>query len=169
MTSDMKVCSKCKVEKDYSAFYKAKANKDGFQGYCKECVITSSRKWINANPKKYLLNCKKFRVRTPHAYKRQHVKLHQRTWDKYTLPEVQQNKFHVYLIPEEHYCGYSGDIKTRFYTHYKKRIVKGFELFHSYDTRDEAKLVEAQFHALGWYGRSTQDKKFCLNSWQYEN
>jgi hypothetical protein len=33
----MKKCIKCKIEKDYSEFYTAKANRDGFSGICKTC------------------------------------------------------------------------------------------------------------------------------------
>ena len=33
----MKKCIKCKIEKDYSEFYTAKANKDGLSGTCKKC------------------------------------------------------------------------------------------------------------------------------------
>jgi hypothetical protein len=33
----MKKCIKCKIEKDYSEFYIAKANKDGLSGTCKTC------------------------------------------------------------------------------------------------------------------------------------
>ena len=32
-----KVCSKCKVEKDLSEFYKNKLSKDGLDYYCKDC------------------------------------------------------------------------------------------------------------------------------------
>jgi len=34
----MKVCSKCKVEKDESEFHKRKASKDGLRGVCKDCM-----------------------------------------------------------------------------------------------------------------------------------
>lgn len=36
----MKVCSKCKVEKEYSEFYKGKTYIDGYQGNCKDCLRT---------------------------------------------------------------------------------------------------------------------------------
>ena len=34
----MKICSKCKIEKDYSEFYKLKQSKDDFNYKCKSCV-----------------------------------------------------------------------------------------------------------------------------------
>ena len=33
----MKTCSKCKVEKNETEYYKCKGSSDGIQGYCKEC------------------------------------------------------------------------------------------------------------------------------------
>ena len=34
----MKSCSKCKIEKDLSDFYKKKSSKDGYRSECKECA-----------------------------------------------------------------------------------------------------------------------------------
>ena len=45
-------CGKCKTKKQATEFYKAK-NKRGFQGYCKQCMKTYSRKWIKDNPEKH--------------------------------------------------------------------------------------------------------------------
>ena len=33
----MKVCTKCKIEKDYIYFNKCKSSKDGYQYNCKDC------------------------------------------------------------------------------------------------------------------------------------
>ena len=33
----LKRCSKCKIEKDTSAFHKSKSRKDGFNPWCKDC------------------------------------------------------------------------------------------------------------------------------------
>ena len=41
----MKTCSKCKIEKELSDFYKKKASKDGFRSECKECNNLYSRKY----------------------------------------------------------------------------------------------------------------------------
>ena len=37
----MKVCSKCKEEKEQTEFYKRKTSKDGLRTECKECVKTN--------------------------------------------------------------------------------------------------------------------------------
>ena len=41
----MKTCSKCKIEKELSDFYKKKASKDGFRSECKECNNIASKKY----------------------------------------------------------------------------------------------------------------------------
>ena len=38
----VKVCGRCKIEKDYSMFYKNKCKKDGHQIYCKACSSKSN-------------------------------------------------------------------------------------------------------------------------------
>ena len=46
----MKVCSKCKIEKEISCFNKSKKAKDGLFSYCKECRKTTNAKWQENNP-----------------------------------------------------------------------------------------------------------------------
>lgn len=72
---DMKTCSKCKIEKELSAFGKHSTNKDGLQYQCKEC-----RKETNAISfkKRYLENPEKFNSRARADYKRNHSKSLQR-------------------------------------------------------------------------------------------
>ena len=48
-----KPCSKCKVIKDISMFYRNKYKKDGRQTHCKECHNETTMKWRKANPDKY--------------------------------------------------------------------------------------------------------------------
>jgi hypothetical protein len=48
----MKICSKCKVEKPVSEYYKHNSNKDGLQGQCKSCMKEKSTQWAKNNPDK---------------------------------------------------------------------------------------------------------------------
>ena len=59
----MKRCSKCKVEKPNSEFYRDSRSKDGFAYTCKSCNSERGKKWREANAsrvqayrKEYLLN-----------------------------------------------------------------------------------------------------------------
>jgi|TARA_R100001530_G_scaffold124374_2_gene92544 hypothetical protein len=60
----MKICTKCKQEKELKDFYKAKENADGFENRCKECKATYHRK----NAKKISLR-KKRRYYTDKEYR----------------------------------------------------------------------------------------------------
>lgn len=45
----MKLCSKCKIEKPKSEFYRDKSSKDGLSYTCKSCVSERGKKWRETN------------------------------------------------------------------------------------------------------------------------
>jgi hypothetical protein len=45
----MKTCSKCKIEKELSDFYKKKASKDGFRSECKKCILNKGKIYYQDN------------------------------------------------------------------------------------------------------------------------
>jgi len=155
----MKVCSRCKVEKDVSFFGKRKwKGVTSPSAYCKECISANTKEWREENSE--------YVARRLHN-RRPTTRIQEKQW---VAKKYKDGKYRVYLLPEEHYCGQTEMVEYRIGQHtYSNKITEGMEIFGSYNTRKEAKLVEAQFHALGWYGRNLSDKKFCLNSWQYEN
>lgn len=46
----MKICSKCRGEKELDDFYKKKDSKDGRRGQCKVCVDAANAVWAQENP-----------------------------------------------------------------------------------------------------------------------
>lgn len=48
----MKTCCRCKKEKSTDEFHVRKANKDGRQGYCKECAKVHYQKWSEQSPER---------------------------------------------------------------------------------------------------------------------
>jgi len=54
----MKICVKCKVEKENYEFSKNKTKIDGLQKYCKQCKKIVDKKWYNENPSKWKLSNK---------------------------------------------------------------------------------------------------------------
>ena len=77
-------------------------------------------------------------------------------------------KYYVYLLPEEHYCGQTKNLTWR-KSHHKcnNRHIQDIDVVMSFDTRKEAKLMEAHFHALGWYGKEFKDPAYCLKTRSY--
>jgi 5-methylcytosine-specific restriction endonuclease McrA len=45
-----KRCSKCKVAKPLSDFYRRRRSKDGHQAFCKRCNLQSASAWIKSHP-----------------------------------------------------------------------------------------------------------------------
>ena len=48
----MKICNKCKKEKQFIEFYKNKTKKDGLDSWCIECNRKNAEKWRKANKDK---------------------------------------------------------------------------------------------------------------------
>ena len=42
-----KICTKCKIEKEYSFFYKQNSKKDGYKSHCKECILKDRQRYYN--------------------------------------------------------------------------------------------------------------------------
>ena len=59
----MKLCSSCKVEKDFSEFYNDKRNKDGKQGFCKQCNRTKYADYRREYSREYMAKNSKNPVR----------------------------------------------------------------------------------------------------------
>ena len=51
----MKTCSKCKIEKPKSDFYRNKSQSDRLSYYCKDCAKDEQRRIYSSNPEKYRL------------------------------------------------------------------------------------------------------------------
>lgn len=54
----MRICLKCKEEKELSEFNKEKRSKDGLKKYCKTCAYGMQVRWRQENPEKYRENNK---------------------------------------------------------------------------------------------------------------
>ena len=68
----MKKCSKCLIEKDFSFFNKASANKDGLQSFCKICNSDSNKKHYLSNKDKKSTSSKEWRENNPDYMKNYH-------------------------------------------------------------------------------------------------
>jgi len=57
----MKKCKKCDIEKELFDFYKYKSNLDGLSNSCKQCSISSAKKWKEKNIDRYKELLKKWK------------------------------------------------------------------------------------------------------------
>jgi hypothetical protein len=58
----MKACSKCKVEKEVTAFSKDKQKKDGLSYKCKPCDQAANAEWVANNKERMAVNTAKWRA-----------------------------------------------------------------------------------------------------------
>ena len=58
---ETKICSKCKVEKNYSEFGKDSSRKNGISYLCKLCLIEKSRYYKERNKEKILISYSLYR------------------------------------------------------------------------------------------------------------
>ena len=59
----MKVCSKCKIEKPETEFFKSTKNKDGLRGSCKVCHQAQTTSWRELNRELYNRNARNYYAR----------------------------------------------------------------------------------------------------------
>ena len=141
-----KVCSKCKEEKPLELFYKRllKDGTDVRSSRCKECNAANNRALYKANPIPIRERCQKYNRRRFKYFNSMSLQRYQNAKD---------GKYHVYLIPEEHYCGQTENPEYRFNSHrHLGKILSGSEIVMSFDNRRDALRLERCFHKLGWLG-----------------
>jgi len=61
----MKICAKCKIEKDLNKFCMRRASRDGLKSRCKICANNDYTAWAKKNPKKIKTRNKLFRKENP--------------------------------------------------------------------------------------------------------
>ena len=84
----MKICSKCKLNKDNSSFSKGKRLKDGLQTFCKDCYSEYHKKYskIDKNIKHRRIWEKEYRQREKVKIKRsEYHKIYIKSWHKNKL------------------------------------------------------------------------------------
>jgi hypothetical protein len=66
----MKVCSKCKVKKDFSEFHLRKNRPCGYVSACKSCKSIQSKDYHKKNAKKRIENATKWRINNTEKHKK---------------------------------------------------------------------------------------------------
>ena len=88
-----KICSKCKIEKPFSDFYKDKSKKHGLSGWCKQCVQVKYEDPVEN--KKRAKRCKNWRENNPEKVTRYN--------DKTKEMILSENSFDWLGLPQNYY------------------------------------------------------------------
>jgi hypothetical protein len=78
----MKVCAKCKIEKEESQFYKSSQVKSGLLARCKACVIEDTKKWPEKNREKSNEIKKLYKLKNREAYLKKQREYAKDSYDK---------------------------------------------------------------------------------------
>lgn len=159
---EVKQCSKCKEVKPLSKFNR-RLNRKGINvgtSYCSLCVKKGARQWKLDNPEKHNKWRKNNYQKNKEEIKKENKEYYLNNIERYKenafnyYAKHNDGRYHVYLLPEEHYCGYTNNVFRREIEHRSTlgRITEGMEVVMSFDTRKEALIYESMFHTLGWYG-----------------
>ncbi len=108
---EIKICSKCGIEKDISEFYKNKDSLDGLRSNCKECQNKNSTNWRKNNHKEYKNIHKKFLEKNPGiSYE------YQKKWNNKNKDKVKEYRSN-YLKDRYHQ-----DVLFKIKTNYRNRL-----------------------------------------------
>lgn len=129
----MKECSKCKIVKEFSSFYKNKRYKDELHIYCKECISNCNLLYRTNNKDKESKRKKEYR-------------------------DLQKSKpiiHHVYLLPNENYVGTTMNVVERMSKHriVNKRNTNNYRILSSFSNREDALELEELLHNMGYDGK----------------
>ena len=161
-----KICSKCKIEKPFSDFYKDKSKKHGLSGWCKQCVQVkyedpverekkriSRKNWKKNNPEK-VARYKEKSIEQGKKYRelnKESIKIRQQEW-------YEKNKERILISRKENYHLNKEEIKKRQEAYrnkpsYKKRSRNNW-LMRQYgiDTNVYNQILESQNYACAICG-----------------
>lgn len=113
----IKICTKCKIEKELSEFKKAKSRKFGRSSWCKSCHSKSVVTYQKANRSKANYNNKKWKKRNPEAVKnrRKYDKALRRARLANAKPQWVDNKILIEIYkncPEGHHVDHIIPLKN---------------------------------------------------------
>lgn len=89
---ETKICSRCKIGKPISEFYKDKRRKNGLHSECKQCDKIYSKQWISKNPEKRKNILKRYKINHPDK-----VKASAKKWQQ-SHPEYSKASVYRYRI-----------------------------------------------------------------------
>ncbi len=127
----MRTCNKCNIQKSLDDYGLHPSSSLGRDTICKTCKAEYARNYRLKNPDKVKANNLKFKE----------------------LYISETNGFAVYYLPEEHYVGFTNNIRSRMNDHRKKgRSICNYEIICSFESPIDAHLFETMLHQRGYNG-----------------
>lgn len=123
----MKICSKCKKEKDESEFYKSKQTKDGLRYQCIICMKKDRDNYFKNNKEKVHATCGKYRKNNKEKEKQRHKNYEEKNKDKIKIKKKERynkNKEKVSAQGKEYYRKNKEKVINRTSENIKKRYQK---------------------------------------------
>ena len=117
----MKICSKCKIEKPFSDFYKDKSTKSGLRSQCIQCIKVKyedpverekerirKKNWVENNPEKVMRYNEKTKEQRKkyRELNKESIKIRQQEW-------YEKNKERILFLRKENYQLNKEEIKKR--------------------------------------------------------
>lgn len=109
---DIKICSRCKQEKDISEFNKEKKNKDGLYVYCRDCQHKYYKEWFLEKYKKDDNWRKKFKHKSRDYYRKN--PLARREYSKKRRDNIRFEALKYYSKNEIPICACCKETEIRF-------------------------------------------------------
>ena len=127
----MRKCTKCKIEKDPKQFGKRSASADGLSYRCKECNKVRSKQQLIEDPNK-------------------NIGYYNSNKDGY---------FYIYVLEGLNYVGKTNNLYMRMCRHKSDgRLFDRYTILDRAKSEEEALKIEAQYHAVGYFGRHPKAK-----------
>lgn len=122
----MKICIKCKENKEICMFSKCKTHKDGLQIYCKECTNNKNKTLYKTNKQQILNNIKKWKNNNL-DYDKQYYESNKIIFQKRNKQYYQENKEQFKEWSKQYYLDNKEQIKTdvkKYQTYIKNNSIK---------------------------------------------
>ena len=133
----MKVCSKCKIEKDIDQYNKKRGNKDGLSYYCKDCASINNKLYKDKNRDIYREKSKEYYWNNKEYFKENAKEYYKENKDKFFITNKE-----YYTNNKEYFINKAKEYKVNNQeklNQYNKEYIK------LYYSKDENKLKRSEY------------------------
>ena len=123
----MKICTKCKIEKPDSEFYKNSSHKGGLNSWCKTCTIESQLEYKKHNIDKINETKRKYRLENQKQIQESDRKFYQNNKEKRKENSRKYGISHKEKINENNHNRYINDINYKLCRILRNRISKAIK------------------------------------------